>query len=82
MSASEILVDGSTVEGDMTMSKARRRFVKLAISASILGAGILPSSCQVRFRDAAINGALNYTTNTVSTALATLVPIGTLFGTE
>ena len=63
------------------MSKARRRFVRFAVSASILSAGVLPSSCQVRFRDAVINGALNFTTNTVSTALGTLVPINALLGT-
>ena len=62
------------------MSKTRRRFAKLAISASILAAGFLPGGCQVRFRDAAINGALAFTTNTVSTALGTIVPVNTLLG--
>ena len=68
------------MEGDMTMSNARKRHVKLALSASILGLGVLSSSCQMRFRDAVLNGALNFTTNSVSTALDTLVPVNVLLG--
>jgi len=66
----------------MTMSKARGRFVRFAVSAAILSAGVLPSSCQVQFRDAVVAGALSFTSATVSTALGTLLPVNALLGTQ
>ena len=63
------------------MRKKRRRVAKLAMSAAVLGAGVLPgTSCAMRFRDAAWNGVGVFTTNTVVNALSAIVPINSLLG--
>lgn len=57
------------------MSRLNKRFAKLAISLAILSTGVLPISCATRLRDAAWQGVADFTTNTVSDTLGTVVPI-------
>ena len=57
------------------MSTLSKRFSKLVVAAAILSTGVLPISCATRLRDAAWEGIANYTTNTVTTTLGSVVPL-------
>ena len=62
------------------MSNARKRFAKLAMTAAALAAGILPGSCALQLRDAAVDGLSSFTSNTVAEVLNSAVDVDNLLG--
>lgn len=62
------------------MLRIRQRFMKLTLPACILGAGILPGTCGMQIRDAAVGGFASFVGDAVDAVLTTLVPLETLLG--
>lgn len=60
------------------MSRIHRRFMKLVVSAGILGAGILPGTCGMQVRDAAVDGFSAFVGEAVTAVLGAMVPLDTL----
>ena len=62
------------------MSKARKRFTKLATTAAVLAAGILPGSCSLQLRDAAVDGLSAFTSATINDVLSSAIDVNNLLG--
>jgi hypothetical protein len=56
------------------MKKMRKRFTKLAIVMSVVTAGIIPGSCAMKMRDAALNGVASVVTNTTAAYFGSFIP--------
>ena len=62
------------------MLRIHRRWKKVAAMCTVLGAGILPTTCPLEVRDAAISGLAQFVGDSVSALLSALVPVEVIVG--
>ena len=59
------------------MSRVHKRFVRFAMSTGLIGVAVLPGTCAMQLRDAAITGLAGFITDAVGVLLNSLIPITT-----